>query len=467
MLEEFSLIVHQAKNNLVDFEIATNSKYQPNYHHEIIARELEHIEKYGDRDYKILLISVPPRHGKSQQCSIDFPAWYLGRNPDKEIIISSYSADLAEDFGGKTREKVLLPEYQAIFPNVILRSDEKAKGRWKTKQGGSYTAVGVGGAITGRGANIFLIDDPVKNREEAESAIQREKIWNWFTSTAYTRLEPKGVMVIIMTRWNLDDLVGRIKAHPELSKRTKSIRFTALAEKDSNIRKQGDPLWINRFNKDALQEIKQAVGPYDWSALYQGNPILTENQEFKPEWIRRISEQQVSMMNCSRYLTVDTAMSKKAQADYTGFVDNSVNLEEFWHIRAWRVKIGPEELVNTLFSLHESNQYTTIGIEKTAYLEGLKPYLDAEQIKRQRFLPIVELDHRQTAKEIRIRGLIPRYAAHSIFHIDGRCSQLEEEQIQFPVGIHDDVLDALAYQSQITTGLSTGQISVHIADLEI
>jgi hypothetical protein len=280
------MVIQQARKNLIDFEIATNRSYIPNWHHDEIARELEHIEKNGDKDYKILIVTVPPRHGKSQQCSIDFPAWYLGRNPTKEVITASYSADLAQDFGGKTKEKVSSIEYQAIFSDVKLKDDEKAKGRWRTGQGGSYTSVGVGGPITGRGADILLIDDPVKNREEAESDVIRDKIWGWFTSTAFTRLEPNGVAIVIMTRWHLDDLAGLILKHPELSKRTKLIKFPAIAEQVDNKRLVGDILWPKKYSFDALMEIKSTIGPYDWSALYQGSPILTENQEFKQTWFR-------------------------------------------------------------------------------------------------------------------------------------------------------------------------------------
>jgi phage terminase large subunit-like protein len=153
-------------------------------------------------------------------------------------------------------------------------------------------------------------------------------------------------------------------------------------------------------------------------------------------------------------------MSKKSQADYTGFCDNSVNKENFWHLRAWGSKIGPEELVDILFSLHRSNQYDAIGIEKTAYLDGLKPYLDSEQRKRGRFLPIVELDHKQTAKEIRIRGLVPRYASGSVFHVTGACNDLEEQLMRFPMNVHDDVLDACAYQLQVADSPKQTEVSV-------
>ena len=269
------MIVTQSRNNLIDFEIATNPDYIPNWHHEAISKELEHIEKYGDRDYKILIVTVPPRAGKSQMCSIDFPTWYLGRNPKNEIITASYSADLAQEFGGKAREKMDSDEYKAIFPEVSLREDERARGKWKTQQGGSYVAVGVGGGLTGRGANCLLIDDPVKNREEAESEVYRQKIWDWFTSTAFTRLSPRGVVIVIQTRWHTDDLAGKILAHPELSKRTKVMSFPAIAEHhEKPHRLQGEALWPSRYDLKALAEIKSTLGPYDFSALYRRSHMV-------------------------------------------------------------------------------------------------------------------------------------------------------------------------------------------------
>lgn len=462
------MAVQQAKHNLIDFEIATNRTYEPNWHHELIAKELEHIEAFGDRDYKILLVAVPPRHGKSQQCSIDFPAYFLGRNPEKEIIIASYSADLAQEFGGKTREKVDGEAFKAIFPNVWLKPDEKARGRWRTNEGGGYSSAGVGGPMTGRGAHVLLIDDPVKNREEADSQVYREKTWDWFTSTAFTRLEPGGVAIVIMTRWHMADLAGRVMANPEFEGMWKLISFPALALPHDLLRDEGSALWPERYDNDALSKIKTVIGPYDWSALYQGSPILNADQEFKNEWKKYATESEVALMNTRRFLTVDTAMSKKAQADFTGFVDNRVNRENFWHLKAWRAKIGPEELVNTLFTLHTKNNYEKIGIEKTTYTQGLKPYLDAEQRKRNIFLPIIELDHSGVNKEVRVRGLIPRYAAGSIYHVTGECSALEEEQATFPMGAHDDVIDAAAYQLQVAdkTHEDGGPISVYIPDLD-
>jgi len=440
----------------VDFEIATNPKYEPNWHHERIAKELEHILEVGDRDYKILILSVPPRHGKSQQATIDFPAWVLGRAPHKEIITASYSSDLALDFGTKTRELVDSDVYKSIFA-TRLKEDEQSKARWKTatpnaagkmkSAGGGYTSVGVGGGLTGRGADFLIIDDPIKNREEADSLVYREKVWTWFTSTAWTRLHPGGVVIIILTRWHVDDIVGRILSNEEFAnEKVKILRFKAIATKESKNRKFGDALWPERYSKESLMTTKSLVGPYDWQSLYQGSPILSEDQEFKTEWHEVIDEKHMRLMNTRRFLTVDTAMSKKTKADFCGFCDNRVNRENFWHFKAWRMKLSPAELVDTLFTLHLSNKYEKIGIEKTAYLEGLKLYIEEEERKRNTFLPIVELSHNQVNKEVRIRGLIPRYASHSVFHIENECDDLEEEQMQFPNAVHDDVLDAAAYQ---------------------
>jgi hypothetical protein len=468
--EQYKFVLQAARERFLSFQCATNPIYEPNWHHRVIATELEKIEKSGDSEYKIIIVTVPPRHGKSEECTIGFPAWYLGRNPTKEIITVSYSAELSLDFGSKTRSLVASEMYQQVFPGVTLKEDEKAKAKWRTNKGGSYTSVGVGGAITGRGANVLIIDDPIKNREEAESDVIRDKVWDFFTSTAYTRLEPGGVVFIILTRWHVDDIAGRILADPRLGPRTKLIKFPAIATEDEPpYRKAGEALWKGRWDKEVLMETKNIIGPYDWQALYQCSPVLSENQEFKPEWIRKCSKATVDSYSTRNFLTVDTAISKASQADYTGFCENRVNKENFWHLKAWRVRLGVEELIDTIFTLYKNNHYEAIGIEKTVYLDGLKPYLDMEMRRRGVFLPIVELSHNNTKKEIRVRGLIPRYAARSIFHIEGECTALEEEMWSFPNSMHDDVIDATAYQLQLADNPNIafaggGVARVHIPD---
>ena len=447
-IEDQKKIIQAGKYSLIDFSIVTNEKYKPNWHHEIIANELEKAEK-GTANWKILILMCPPRSGKSTETTINFPAWYLGRNPDKEIITSSYSAELALDFGGKTRTLIDSEAYRHIFPEVSLKKDEKSKAKWMTNQGGSYISVGIGGAITGRGANILIIDDPIKNREEADSELIRKKHWDWFTSTAYTRLEPNGKVILILTRWHLGDLAGLIMNNPEFASKMKVIKFPAIATEDDEYRKQGEVLWKERYPLEEVESIKRGIGIYDFSALYQQNPILSEDQEFKPNWFIERGWQEILTLNTRNYLTIDTAVSKASSADYTGIVRNYVDRENKWNIKADRMRINPKELIDLLFVLNDQDRYEKIGIEKTIYFDAIKPFLDDEMRKRDKFLNIIPLEHKQINKEVRIRGLIPRYESRSIIHIEGECDNLKDELLTFPKGMHDDILDALAYQSQI------------------
>ena len=434
-IEEQKKIVQAGRHSLVDFSIVTNRRYKPAWFHEEIAKKLERVEK---GEIKRLMIFVPPRHGKSQLATINFPAWYLGRNPEKEVITASYSAELAQDFGSKTRELFKDDIFKLIF-KTRLKQDEQNKAKWKTTGGGSYTSVGIGGAITGRGADVLIIDDPIKNREEAESQTIRDKHWDWYTSTAYTRLEKGASVVLILTRWNIDDLAGRLlKKQDEGGDKWEIIQYPAI-EDDL-------PLWKEKYDLEALEQIKETVGLYDWSALYQQVPIMSELQEFKPDWIKEVTRAEVDRMKTRNFLIVDTAMSKKDSADYCGFSENYVDKENNWNLAGYRMKLNPKELVDYLFTIQDKRSFEKIGIEKTAYTWGLKPYLDEEMRKRNRFLPIEEVEHKGVNKEVRIRGLIPRYSSGSIYHIKDECKALEEEMFTFPQCINDDVIDATQYQ---------------------
>jgi len=444
--EQQKQIYLAGRNDLVDFSILTNPGYRPAWIHEEVAKQLMRIES---GEIKRLMLFVPPRHGKTALGSINFPAWYLGRNSTKEVIVSSYSAELAQDFGFKTRNLVNSESYKHIF-ETTLRDDSRSKSKWLTNDGGGYTSVGVGGSITGRGADCLIIDDPTKNREEAESKVYREKVKNWYTSTAYTRLEHAGAVVLIQTRWNLDDLAGfLLKQQEEGGEQWTVVKFPAIATHDEEHRKQGDALWEEKYDLNALNDIKKTVGTYDWSSLYQQSPVLTEGQEFKPEWFKYRDQVEVDNMQTRRFLTIDTAVSKKDSADFTGLCDNAVDINNFWNIKAWKLKIDPKELIDLLFTLQEKYHYEKIGIEKTMYTMAIEPFLKDEQRKRNKFLPIVDLQHNGVNKEVRIRGLIPRYESGSVFHIKGECDDLEDELLTFPKGLFDDVIDSLQYQHQI------------------
>ena len=261
-----------AKAGLLPFTQYTEPTYEAAEHHKIIADALESVER-GECDR--LCIFMPPRHGKSELASRRFPAWYLGRNPTKQIIAASYNSELATDFGRDVRNIVDSKEYRAVF-DLSLAADSQSKKRWHTSQGGVYYAAGVDTAVTGRGANLLLIDDPLKDRAEADSETIRQNVWSWYTSTARTRLMPGAAIVIIQTRWHDDDLAGRL-----LERRPDRWRVLSLP-----ALKDGEALWPEWYPVPVLDEIRQDIGEREWSALYQQQPQPDEGTFFKREWFR-------------------------------------------------------------------------------------------------------------------------------------------------------------------------------------
>ena len=221
------------------------------------------------------MIFMPPRHGKSELASKRFPAWCLGRDPKRQIIAASYNSDLANDFGRNVRNLVNEPEFGQVFPNVTLAPDSQAANRMNTNHKGAYVAAGVGTAVTGRGAHIALIDDPFKDREEADSERRRDLVWDWYRSTLYTRLMPGGAIVLIQTRWHEDDLAGRILEQE--GDQWEVLELPAIS-------KAGEALWPEWYPIDALERIRATVGPREWSALYQQQPQPDEGTFFKREW---------------------------------------------------------------------------------------------------------------------------------------------------------------------------------------
>lgn len=449
------MTIYQAKRNLIDFAIATDKNYQDTWFHERLADELQQAlyDVKAGKSVRIIL-ECPPRHGKSEIATKKFPAWALGHHPDWPVIVASYSGDLATEFGQGTRDIVNSQEYHAIF-DTRLRQDTRSKSRWMTGKGGSYTSAGVGGAITGKGFKIGIIDDPFKNREEADSEVVRESRWNWYKSTFYTRQEGVSAIIIIMTRWHEDDLVGRLKAQEDklaiegvaTRDQWRVITFPAIAIQDERFRKKGEPLWPDKFPLSALQTIADALGPYDWSALYQASPITDANREFKESWFKYRTWDDVSAIKTSKFATIDPG-GKNPENDFTGIIRNYVDRENNWNLKAMGVHFNSKELLDHIFLLHDEG-FEKIGIEETVYLKAVKPFYDEECRKRNKFPNIIAIKQPTVQKEVRIRGLIPRYATGSIYHIIGACKDLEDQLKVFPKGANDDVPDALAMQYEI------------------
>lgn len=393
-----------------------------------------------------------PTHN-SEMATIKFPSWALGKRPELPIIVASYSADLAEDFGSKTRDIMSQNDnYKALF-STRLRADTKAKKKWLTQKGGGYTAAGAGGAITGKGFRIGIVDDPFKNREEADSVVIRDKVWGWWKSTFYTRKDGVSMIVVITTRWHLDDLVGRLEKQEEDLRKAgvehydewDYITFPAIAEKDEKYRKKGEALWNTRFPIEDLRKTESSLGMYEFSALYQQHPIPSENQEFRDSWFRYFDERDIKTITLEKVTIVDLAISEKEEAHNSviltlGKARNSPNI---YRLRQDVGKMNPTQVIDAIFNHYEIFR-GKVWIELVAYQKALKHFIIEEQRRRQIYFTVNELKANRTgSKEVRIRGLVPFYQAGVIFHnhID---SDYERELLEFPKGRLDDMIDTMS-----------------------
>lgn len=263
-----------ARKSTLGFAQYVDPKYEPGAPHQIIAAALDEILN-GDNDR--LIVEAPPRHGKTEIGTRKFPALYLGKHPTRNVMSGSYDAELASDFGRDVRNLIANPRYAALFPMTSLAEDSQAKGRWHTAQGGGYLSGGIGGStgsgtgFTGRGANLLVIDDPIKDRSSAESQATRDHIWRWYTSTAYTRLESDAAIVLIQTRWHEDDLAGRLQQEAKVGgDQWKVVTLSTIGDNNEIV-----SVWPERFPVKRLQRIMMALGgpqSRDWTALYGQRP---------------------------------------------------------------------------------------------------------------------------------------------------------------------------------------------------
>jgi len=433
-----------SKRCFLDFISYISPWFKVSWHHEKVADALQRVE---EGKLKRLIICLPPRHSKSEMVSVHFPPWIFGRNKDKSVIQTSYGDELSSEFGREARNIVASPEYRNIF-TTTLAEDSQSKSVWSTNGRGKYNAVGIGGSVTGKGADFLIIDDPLKNRKQAESKIEKDNIYKWYKSTARTRLSPSGAIIIMATRWCDDDLIGMILSG-ETGEDWEVISLPAIAEEDEENRKKGDVLWSAQFDKTNIEKTKQEIGMFEFAALYQQNPINSETQEFTKTMYKYITEAEVRAKNTNCFITIDPAVKEKDNSDYTGTCINRVDDENVWYVKSSRKRMNSAKLIDHIFDLWKLYSPQSIGIEETTYTDAVYPFLKLEMIKRNVFPVIYGLKHHGTNKELRIRGLLPRYEAGKIFHIVGECETLEDEQARFPKGNYDDQVDAEAYQDQI------------------
>tara|TARA_R100000234_G_scaffold29815_1_gene17338 strand:- start:476 stop:1939 length:1464 start_codon:yes stop_codon:yes gene_type:complete len=277
-------------------------------HHKKVA---EQYEKLAVTPGSRIIINMPPRHTKSEFASFLLPAWLIGHNPKLKIIQTTHTAELAVRFGRKVRNLMDEERYRDIFPDVDLRADSKAAGRWETGQGGEYYAAGVGGAITGRGADLLIIDDP-HSEQDALSETAMEHAYEWYTSGPRQRLQPGGSIVIVMTRWSLKDLTGKlIKAQGSdvMSDQWQIVEFPAILP-------SGNVLWPEFWKKEELLRVKASLSLGKWNAQWQQNPTAEEGAIIKKEWWNVWEKDDIPPVSYIMQ-SYDTAFSKKETADYS------------------------------------------------------------------------------------------------------------------------------------------------------
>jgi predicted phage terminase large subunit-like protein len=420
-------ILPLARADLACYGLAMCPDYQLAAHHRVLIEKLEAVERGTIRR---LAVFMPPRHGKSVTSSCIFPAWYLGRNPNRSVIGASYGSELAEDFGRRVRNFMSDPLHAAIFPECKLAADSAAQRRFDTSRGGSYFAVGRGGAITGRGADLLLLDDLIKDSEEARSETIRRSILEWFRTVAYTRLSSSGALVVIQTRWHADDLAGRLLQNWHV------INMPAIAEVDDEFRKAGEALWPERFPLETLKAIRSAIGGSAWTSLYQQKPSAAEGAIFKREWWRFFREQPP----CKRIVqSWDTAFKSGAENDYSVCTVWGVTDNAYYLLWLWRDRVEFPELKKRMQWLWEQWRPSQILVEDRASGQSL-----VQELRYSTLLPItpVKVD---TDKISRAQSVTPLIEAGKVFLPENApwLNDFIDESAAFPKGAHDDCVDSL------------------------
>lgn len=438
--------------------------YRDAEHHRLICRKLEAVER---GEIKRLVISVPPRHGKSLIASTYFPAWFLGRNPDKYVITATYGQDLADDFGRQVKNQIADPAFAEIFPGVALANDSRSSRRFSvdgseggieqaTNRQGAYYAVGVGGPLTGRGAHVLIVDDPVRNREDADSETIRAKIKGWFTSTAFTRLMPGGAVIVIQTRWHEDDLTGWLLSE-HAAEGWDVIHLPAIAEANDALgREPGEALWPDQYDEEALLNIKRLVGPRDWSALYQQRPAPDTGDYFKREWLIPVSVVP-PLSSMMVYGASDYAVTANG-GDYTVHVVIGVASDgRMYLLDLWRGQAASDVWVDAFCAL--VRKWKPVGwAEETGQIKsGVGPFLVKRMLETGSYTAREQFPTRGD-KAIRAQSIRGRMAMQGL-HVPKDAewlSDLTSEMMSFPVGVHDDQVDALGLAGQLMDRMEAG-----------
>lgn len=446
--------VHPAATSLLAFAQHTKPDYQVGWHHRVLC---SYLDRFVSGEIPRLMVFMPPRHGKSELVSRRLPAYLLGRDPETSIIASSYSADLASRMNRDVQRIIDTPGYGSLFPATQLFGKNVravAGGSYLRNSdifeivghSGVYRSAGVGGGITGMGCHYGIIDDPIKNREEADSQTYRDALWEWYTSTFYTRLEKNGALLITLTRWHEDDLAGRLLELARSDRRADQwtvVRFPAVAEpqdRDSaDERDDGAPLWPEKYSAEQLEQIRATIGSRQWDGLYQQRPRPADGALFKRQWFT-IVDHAPEGLRWKRYW--DLAASTKTSADYTAsaaiaFKDGVIYIRDMVRGR-WEWPDAKKIITTTM--LNEPGAVHAIE-------EALHGLAAVQELRRDQALARITLRGIRVDKDKTSRALpwAARAEAGKVVLVRGDwIPAFLDEVCAFPFGAHDDQVDTVS-----------------------
>jgi predicted phage terminase large subunit-like protein len=439
--------VQACYDDLIEFCKHMQPDYKVGKHHRILANLLMQLAD-GSKDR--VCVNIPPRHGKSQLVSIYFPAWFIGRQPNKKVLMVSHTTDLAVDFGRKVRNIIDTEAYRQIFPTVNLAADSKSAGRWNTNVGGEYFACGVGSALAGRGADLLLVDDPHNEQDIINGNLDIfDKAYEWFTFGARTRLMPGGRVAIIQTRWHLDDLTGRVvrdMVQNSGADQYEVVEFPAILEVKN--KKTGEitekALWPEFFDMPALLRTKASMPVFQWNAQYQQNPTAEEAALVKREWWNKWTKEDPP--SCSYLImSLDSAAETNNRADYTAlttwgvFLNQETNAHNIILLNAIKKRVEFPELKELCYREWKEWEPDAFIVEKKS--SGTQLY---QEIRRTG-LPIQEFTpHRGTGdKMARLNSVADIIRSGLVWIPETRwAEEVVEEVAGFPFVSNDDLVDS-------------------------
>ena len=396
------------------------------------------------------MLLVPPRHGKSELASHKFPAWFLGRQPEKQFLSVSATESLASDFGRAVRNTINSPEYGVIFETATLAEDSQAKGKWHTSAGGIYYALGIGGSILGRGGDCILIDDPYASMQDALSELTRKNVWDWYTGTAYNRLMPGGSIVIINHRMHEDDLCGQLLAQQAAGgDRWEVVELPA-------INGAGEALWPDAYPIETLERIRKNTQARFWSALYMQQPTPDDGDYFKSDWLIPY-ELPPDRKTMRIYGGSDYAVTEKG-GDFTVHAVVGIDPDhKMYLLDLWRKQTASDEWVEAFCDLVIKHNPLGWAEEQGQIKAGVGPWIDRRQRERHAYCYREQFPTRGD-KAVRAQSIRGRMALEGL-HVPTHAAwypALRSELLSFPAGKHDDQVDALGLIGQLLDRMTGG-----------